>query len=133
MFLLNTNVWLERLLDREHSEEVGNFLGATPSDQLWITDLAFHSLAVVMTRLGRGEALLGFVRDAFTDGAVNLVHLQPEDTQGVLSAMKQYSLGFDDAYQYAAAEKNGLALVSFDSDFDRTPVGRKTPAGVMPE
>jgi len=39
-------------------------------------------------------------------------------------------LDFDDAYQYVAAEKNGLVLVSFDGDLDKTPNGRKTPAQI---
>jgi hypothetical protein len=43
MYLVDTNVWLERLLDQERSEEVGNFLNHTPSDLLSITDFAFHS------------------------------------------------------------------------------------------
>lgn len=36
-----------------------------------------------------------------------------------------------DAYQYTAAEKYGLTLVSLDGDFDRTERGRKTPAEVL--
>jgi predicted nucleic acid-binding protein len=35
-------------------------------------------------------------------------------------------LDFDDAYQYVAAEKHSMALVSFDADFDRTDRGRRT-------
>jgi hypothetical protein len=41
-----------------------------------------------------------------------------------------HNLDFDDAYQYSAAEKYNLTIVSFDSDFDRTPRGRKTPAEI---
>jgi len=37
----------------------------------------------------------------------------------------QYRLDFDDAYHYAVAEYFDL---SFDSDFDRTPKGRISPA-----
>jgi len=42
-------------------------------------------------------------------------------------------LDFDDAYQYVAAEKHNLTLVSFDADFDRTDRGRKTPAELLEE
>jgi hypothetical protein len=34
--------------------------------------------------------------------------------------MERYKLDFDDAYQYLAAEKFRLTLVSFDRDFDGT-------------
>jgi len=40
-------------------------------------------------------------------------------------------LDFDDAYQYAAAEKYILTLVSYDRDFDGTELGRTTPAKVL--
>ena len=66
MYLVDTNIWLERLLDQARSGEVGHFLNHIPSERLFITD-----------------------------------------------------------------EKYNLALVSFDSDFDHTERGRKTPAEVL--
>jgi hypothetical protein len=60
MYLVDTNVWLERLLDQARSEEVGQFLNHVPSNQLLITDFAFHSICVVLTRLGQKEVLLDF-------------------------------------------------------------------------
>lgn len=49
----------------------------------------------------------------------------------MVSVMQQFRLDFDDAYQYAAAGKHTLTLVSFDADFDRTDRGRKTPQEVL--
>lgn len=43
------------------------------------------------------------------------------------------NLDFDDAYQYVAAEKYTLTLVSFDADFDRTERGKKTPGEIRGE
>lgn len=40
-------------------------------------------------------------------------------------------LDLDDAYQYGAALRYQLTLVSMDAHFDRTPLGRKTPAEVV--
>jgi hypothetical protein len=48
-------------------------------------------------------------------------------------AKSRFNLDFDDAYQYVAAEKHDLTLVSLDADFDRTERGRKTPADVLKE
>ena len=131
MYLVDTNVWLERLLDQAKSEEVGQFLNIIPSEHLFITDFAFHSIAIVMSKLNRVDELLRFVQDAFMDGAVVLTHLEPEDTQRVMDIMKQFNLDFDDAYQYTAAEKYDLTIVSFDNDFDRTDRGRKTPGEIV--
>jgi len=131
MYLVDTNVWLERLLDQAKSEEVGQFLDYFPADRLAITDFAFHSIGVALSRLKQKGILLRFVQDVFVDGGVDLVRLGPEDTQRLLGAMEQFNLDFDDAYQYIAAEKHGLILVSLDSDFDRTERGRKTPVEAL--
>jgi hypothetical protein len=61
----------------------------------------------------------------------NLIFLLVEDMASVIQAAQQFHLDFDDAYQYAAAAKNNLTLVSFDSDFDRTDHGRKTPSEII--
>ena len=45
--------------------------------------------------------------------------------------MAGHGLDFDDAFQYVAAERFDLQLVSFDADFDHTPRGRMTPAQAM--
>jgi hypothetical protein len=44
----------------------------------------------------------------------------------------QFLVDTNIAYQYTAAEKYNLTLLSFDTDFDRTARGRKTPATVRP-
>lgn len=131
MYLVDTNIWLERLLGQTKSDEVGHFLDHAPSSQLFITDFAFHSVCVILTRLKRESALLDFVQDIFVNGAVTLVVIKPEETQSVVDAMGKYSLDFDDAYQYVAAEQNDLIIVSFDSDLDRTAKGGQTPAQIL--
>ena len=130
MYLVDTNVWLERLLDQTKANEVGHFLDRVSSERLFITDFAFHSIGVVMVKLERKEGLSSFVQDILIDGAVSLIHLEPEDTQHLLRIIEQFGFDFDDAYQYSAAEKYNLTIVSFDTDFDRTPRGRKTPAEI---
>lgn len=133
MYLVDTNVWLERLLDQTRANEVGHFLDRISSERLFITDFAFHSIGVVMVRLDRKDGLSRFVQDTLIDGAVSLIHLEPGDTQHLLRIIEQFGFDFDDAYQYSAAEKYNLTIVSFDSDFDRTPRGRKTPAEIRKE
>ncbi len=127
MYLIDTNIWLERLLSQTKAEEVGHLFSTISSEHLFMTDFTFHSIGIVMSRLKHNEALLRFVQDAFIDGAVSLIHLEPEDTQPIIHLIENFNLDFDDAYQYRAAEKYDLTLVSFDGDFDRTPRGRKTP------
>ena len=131
MYLIDTNIWLERLLGQAKSDEVGQFLDQTPSDQLFITDFAFHSIGVILTRLDRKAVLLDFVEDVFINGAVGIVSLRPTMTQNIVDAIDKYKLDFDDAYQYIAAELNDLILVSFDKDLDKLPLAKKTPAEIL--
>jgi hypothetical protein len=52
MYLLGTNIWLERLLGQINAEKVGALLDKIPADQLYISDFSFHSICVILTRLG---------------------------------------------------------------------------------
>jgi uncharacterized protein len=131
MYLVDTNIWLERLLGQAKSDEVGQFLDQIPSNQLFITDFAFHSICVILTRLKRKAALLDFVQDVFVNGAVTVVSIKPEETQSLVDAMDKFYLDFDDAYQYVAAEQHNLIIISFDSDLDGTAKGKKTPAEIL--
>ena len=85
----------------------------------------------MLGKLNQNDALLRFVRDAFVEGAVSLLHLEPTDTEHLVGIMQRFNLDFDDAYQYVAAERYKLVIVSFDSDFDRTERGRKTPRDIL--
>ncbi len=131
MYLLDTNIWLERMLDQTRSEEVGQLLDQVPSDQLFMTDFSLHSIGVILHRLRRQEEFLRFVQDLFIDGAVGLISLEPADMERLVAVIDHFELDFDDAYQYVAAEMYDLELVSFDGDFDRTERGRITPGEIV--
>ena len=131
MYLLDTNIWLERLLGQPKANEVGQLLSLIPSDELFITDFAFHSLCVILIRLKKQQALLDFVQDLFVAGDVSLVSIPPDKTPELIKAMKRYRLDFDDAYQYLTAKLNGLMLVTFDKDLKRKPLGGRTPAQII--
>ncbi|MAF13178.1 VapC toxin family PIN domain ribonuclease [Candidatus Poribacteria bacterium] len=133
MYLLDTNVWLERLLDRERADEVGRFLQETPAEAWRLTDFSLHSVGVILSRQQRPEAFRQFVTDLFAEGAVDIVRLCPAGLVEVAEAQVQLRLDFDDAYQYIAVETHGLTLVSFDSDFERAEHGRVTPAQALRE
>ncbi len=131
MYLLDTNIWLERMLAQERSEEVRAFLDRVPSDRLSTTDFSFHSIGVIPHRLDRREGFLRFVRDVFIEGGVAVVSLDVSEMEHLMDVSKRFGLDFDDAYQYVAAEIYDLVLVSFDGDFDRTERGRVTPGEVV--
>lgn len=131
MFLVDTNVWLELLLEQERAGEVRSFLEQLDANQLAITDFALHSTAVILCGLGKDAVFVEFLSDVLAEGGVFLVRLDPGDLEAVLAVRRQFSLDFDDAYQYLAAMSHSYTLVSFDKDFDRTERGRKTPLAAL--
>ena len=131
MYLVDTNIWLERLLDQERAAEVGQFLAQTPTDELLMSDFSLHSIGVILNRLGQHTVLPQFVDDVFIQGGVTLVSVQPETMHQLVTVMDQFNLDFDDAYQYTAAEQLNVEIISFDADFDRTNRGRQTPADIL--
>lgn len=131
MYLLDTNIWLERLLGQAQSASVGKFLETIPTDELLMTDFTLHSLGVILNRLGHRAVLSPFVQDVLIDGGVLMVSLPPHAMDRVIATMDNFGLYFDDAYQYIAAEREQAVIVSFDRDFDQTVRGRQTPAQVL--
>jgi len=131
MYLVDTNIWLERLLDQERAAEVGKFLAKTPASELLMTDFTFHSIAVILSRLSQRSVLLQFVEDVFVQGGVGLVSVPPDAMPRVVAVMERFNLDFDDAYQYVASERSDTMLISLDGDFDRTERGRRSPADIL--
>ena len=131
MYLIDTNILLEILLSQEHAKEAKHFLDHTPRESLYLSDFSLHSIGLMLLRRQMHDVFTNLVQDLLIGGGVRLVRLLAEDMQSVANRAQRFSLDFDDAYQCVAAEKYGLAIISFDTDFDRTDLHRKTPAEVV--
>lgn len=131
MHLIDTNVWLELLLEQEQAGEVRRLLETIDPTMFHITEFSIYSIAIILVRLKKIELFRRFVGDTFMEPGVNLIRPAPRDMETVLRAVERFNLDFDDAYQYAAAEMFGLQIVSLDDDFDRTERGRRTPREIV--
>ena len=49
MFLLDANIFLEGLLEQEKTSEVRSFFGSRDFQEMFITDLALHSIGIILT------------------------------------------------------------------------------------
>ena len=67
------------------------------------------------------------------DNGIQFIRVEANELPDVASIAQQFSLDFDDAYQYTVAEKFDLTILSFDQDFNHTKRGRKTPGEVLRE
>jgi predicted nucleic acid-binding protein len=131
VYLLDTNIWLERLLGQAQSAVVGQLLDQLPAEQMILTDFTLHSLGVILNRLGQRAVFTVFVQDVLIDASVGMSSLPSTAMSRVVAVMDHFGLDFDDAYQYVAAERDDLSIVSFDGHFDQTDRGRQTPAQVL--
>ena len=130
-FLLDTNCWMQVIREREHVGEDRDLIKGVTDARLATTDLSLHSIAIAMRRHRMLEKLEPFLQMSGIGESVELIRTRPSDLIQVAETCNRHGLDFEDAYQYVAAELNGLKLVSFDVDFDRTPNGRLTPAAAL--
>ena len=126
-YLVDTNIWLEKLLEQAKRLEVDEFFRRIPAAELALTDFALFSIGIALTRGGAHAAFAAFLEEIITPDDVSVLSIQPDHLRRVVETATRLGLDFDDAYQYVAAENHGLIIVSFDADFDRTPKGRKSP------
>jgi predicted nucleic acid-binding protein len=129
--LLDTNIFLEIILSQEKAEEAKVLLLKSAQHEFFITDYSLHSIGLLLFRRKQHEAFRAFLDDVLANGGIGLLSLLPDEMETVILASQKFSLDFDDAYQYAAAARYDLVLVSFDTDFQRTDKGHKMPSDVL--
>lgn len=129
--LLDTNVFLEIILSQERANEAKELLLKAGQYEFFITDYSLHSIGLLLFRRKQHDAFRAFVEDVLLNGGIGLLSLDSDEMESVISASQKFGLDFDDAYQYALATRYDLALVSFDTDFQQTDKGHKTPTEIL--
>ncbi len=129
--LLDTNIFLEIILSQERVEESKSLLLKSAQHEFFITDYSLHSIGLLLFRRNQHEAFRTFLEDVLLNGGVGLLSLLPNDMDIVIASSQKFSLDFDDAYQYAIAISRDAVVVSFDTDFQRTDRGYKTPHEIL--
>lgn len=127
-YLVDSNVWLELLLEQQRADEVRQFLQIVQPDEIALTKFALYSIGIITCRLNKEYIFATFLSDILEETGIKSISLSLADLRDLLFVMRDQGLDFDDAYQYVAARNNDLILVSFDKDFDTTDMKRKTPA-----
>ena len=69
MFLVDTNIFLEILLNQERREECKRFLDGNVGG-LGVTDFSLHSLGIILFRYGKEEVYRRFVEDVAANARV---------------------------------------------------------------
>ena len=130
MYLVDTNIFFEALLRQERTAEVQAFLQSVDLNTIFITDFSVYSIGIALFRLKNFTLFTRFVEDMIVDG-IRILSLTLEDLKTLNQPIQKFNLDFDDAYQYTAAVRYNLQLISFDRDFDQTDRVRKEPVDIL--
>lgn len=103
--LIDTNIVLEVLLGQSKAEQARALLAKAEEHEFFISDYSLHSIGLLLFRRKQHGVFLEFLNDMMMRAGMRMISLGIEDMASVTQASQGFSLDFDDAYQYAAAEK----------------------------
>ncbi len=116
MYLLDTNIFLEILLNQEKSTTCKNFL-LSANGKIYISDFSLHSIGVILFRYKRVDAFISFIEDVLSQ--VHILNLPSSEYLMLTSSADSLNLDFDDLYQYQIAKYFNLNIVTMDQDFKK--------------
>ena len=122
-FLVDSNIFLEGLLEQEKSNQVNSFLKGNKLNTISISDLALFSIGIILSKLKKKDVFTFFLNDLIIEW-IEVLSLGKPALKEVIDNSNKFNLDFDDAYQYTIAKNYDLKLVSFDKDFDKTDIKR---------
>ena len=134
MYLLDTNIFLEILLDGARATECLRLLSLLQGERLSavVSKFAVYSICLILFRKKQPDLARDFL--AYLDSLPTLqIHgtSLEEDAEAFASAEK-FGLDFDDGLQFTVAKRLSVeAIVSFDRDFDKTPLKRLEPSKIL--
>ena len=128
-YLIDTNIFLEVLLDQKEAPQCLTFLESVESGKVKavVTSFALHSIAIILEKLKGIESYRHFLEIITNFEGLMTYSTTPHDEIEICTLSKQQNLSFDDAMHYYVAKTFGLKLVSLDDDFDRTDIIRVVP------
>lgn len=60
-FLVDTNLWLELLLNQQRAQEVRSLLQQNEGSDFALTEFSLYSIGIILTRLSKDEAFEHFI------------------------------------------------------------------------
>lgn len=118
MYLIDTNVFLEILLNQNKKRECKEFLHKH-TDSIVISDFSLHSIGVILLRNDKAATFRKFADDIVSQ--IEIVSLPKEQYSEITKLNKATKLDFDDSYQCLVAHELDLSIVTMDKDFKKAP------------
>lgn len=118
MYLLDTNIFLEILLDQKESSiclKVLELLDANSPG--FISHFSLHAIEAITGRSGRFTLLSKFLQSLNQNPFLDCLTTTIDEDIEITRLAPRVGLDFDDTMQYYLARKRNLTLVSLDRDF----------------
>lgn len=128
MYLIDSNIFLEILLQQEKSEQCKKLLAKVAEGELKtaVSKFTVHGIEGLLTE--DPESLDKFMRNIASLINLKIIDTTFEEEKQFLELSKSNNLDFDDALQYSVAKRENVeAIISFDTDFDSTDLKRVEP------
>lgn len=125
MFLLDSNIFLEILLNQNSRTRAEEFITSQNPKALFISQFSLHSIGVILNKRKQLNVYKQFIEEVIDN--INVISLNLAGLKELGEIKEKFNLDFDDAYQYLSAKQYGLKIVSFDKDFDKTNITRIQP------
>lgn len=135
MYLIDTNIFLEILLDQERAVECQKLIESLQDREVifYVSSFTIHSIEVVLDRKKLYEPLIDFLWDIHkTKGLKRFDTSTIEELEAVKLA-RGLNLDFDDTLQYYICKTHNFKIISFDKHFDSTDVVRVEPENILPQ
>lgn len=112
--LIDTNIFLEILLDQEKKNACKDFLNKNIG-HLFLSDFSLHSIGVILLRNKKDRVFEKFVHDVLH--TIQIITLSKEKYLNLAKTARKFKLDFDDSYQTCIALEGNLEIVTMDKDF----------------
>jgi len=130
MYLIDANIILEVLYQRRKWRECYEFLNKVKSGKIkaHILHFTIHAISAI---LGKPKLVSKFLSEILTWRGLTIINLPTEEELIASELASKINLDFDDGLQYYYTKKQGLNIVSYDKDFDKTDIKRVEPREIL--
>jgi predicted nucleic acid-binding protein len=95
MYLLDTCILLEYLLDQAKADEVEKLLLEASGIPMCITEFSLYSIGINMLRQKLADRFIEFVDDVLVAGQVRLLRLGPPDMAAIAESARRFGFDFE--------------------------------------
>ncbi|HLP47636.1 MAG TPA: type II toxin-antitoxin system VapC family toxin [Candidatus Kapabacteria bacterium] len=119
MHLIDTNIFLELLLDQGKKQKAQDIVSRVESGELnvIISGFSLHSIEFILCVKKKNDILREFIQALNEFPNLSVYHTTLEEDLKILEIVDRTPLDFDDANQYYIAKKFNAEIITFDKDF----------------